>query len=63
MNSVTGDCLKLFSAKDAEDEGKLDVLVTNQFGEQVLVVDDPQLLCVPSSKIGFVPHIDDDDDD
>ena len=55
--------LKLGDNDDAEDEGMLDVLVDNQFGEQVVVVDDTQLLCVPSNKIGFEPHIDDDDDD
>ncbi len=35
--------------KDGKHE-KLRVLVTNQFGEQVLIVDDPELLCVPSTK-------------
>ncbi len=40
------------------DDGKHEkrqVLITNQFGEQVLIVDDPELLCVPSTKVVIEP--------
>ena len=39
-----------------DDEEERDVLVTNQFGEQTLEVEDPELLCVPSEKIAVEPH-------
>ena len=45
------------------DSDGLNVQVNNQFGEQVLEVEDSELLCVPSEKLGFTLHIDDDDDD
>ncbi len=35
---------------DDEDFEPLDVLVTNQFGEQLLVLEEPELLLVPSTK-------------
>ena len=37
---------------------KRDVVVENQFGEQTLTVDEPELLCVPSGKTAVVPHKD-----
>jgi hypothetical protein len=40
--------------------GKRDVVVENQFGEQTLTVDEPELLCVPSGKTAVVPHEDKD---
>ncbi|MDJ0945599.1 MAG: hypothetical protein QNJ30_19195 [Kiloniellales bacterium] len=49
-----------------EYDDELAVLASNQFGEQVLEVGDPKLLCIPSEKLGFEviesPNDDDDDD-
>lgn len=48
---------------EIEDVGEeLDVSIKNQFGEQSLKVEKPELLCVPSEKISVVPMDDDDDD-
>ncbi len=41
--------------KHHDKHEKLQVLITNQFGEQVLAVDDPELLCVPSTKVVIEP--------
>jgi hypothetical protein len=46
-----------------EDDGEeLDVSIKNQFGEQSLKVEKPELLCVPSEKISVVPTDDDEED-
>jgi len=37
---------------------KRDVVVENQFGEQTLTVEEPELLCVPSGKTAVVLHKD-----
>jgi len=37
---------------------KRDVVVENQFGEQTLTVEEPELLCLPSGKTAVVPHKD-----
>jgi hypothetical protein len=34
--------------------GKREVVVENQFGEQTLTVEEPELLCVPSGKTAVV---------
>ena len=44
-------------------DDELDLLASNQFGEQVLEVGDPELLCVPSDKLGFEVVVGPDDDD
>ncbi len=47
----------------SELKPKKDVLVTNQFGEQILEVKKPDLLCVPSSKEILGDSVGDRDDD
>ena len=47
-----------------EDEVERDVILTNQFGQgQMLEVEEPELLCVPSEKTSVETVVDDDDDD
>ena len=50
---------------DQEEEERV-VIVANQFGDQILEVEDPEFLCVPSEKTEVVllePEDDDDSDD
>ncbi len=47
---VTGKEEKGRKHHDDGKHEKRQVLITNQFGEQVLIVNDPELLCVPSTK-------------
>ena len=43
---------------EKKDDQKRDVMVENQFGEQTLTVEEPELLCVPSGKTAVMPHKD-----
>jgi hypothetical protein len=58
-------CYEIDDDSDGSEEEDADreVLVENQFGGQVLEVEDAKLLCVPSGKLGVAILDDDDDDD
>jgi len=43
--------LTCYKIEEAGEESEREVLVGNQFGEQFLEVEEPELLCVPSEKI------------
>ena len=59
---ITNDKEHLTCYEIRGSEKQLTVSIQNQFGEQRLRTQEPQLLCVPSEKISVGPRHDDNDE-